>query len=319
MEILLVGQSGVDGVGTYINDLAKVMSLNHNVWFYGINPFLKFNAKIKEETSIVPGKYDVAFLNYFKVFPEIDCPKVYHAHLAKFEDGYIQNIESVLKNDTNYKITFNSNFQRQQLIAMDIPNGIMTKLPNYINENVYKVMPSVTKIPGSILLMCGIRENNKPIWKPMLRAMKRLPEYRLDIMGSLSDIVKDDFLEFVDSARNGNINYLGSYVDQVEKVKIINKHELGVGVGRSAKEMILCGLPTLVYREGFAGWLTETNVVQLEKDNFTTRWFEEEDEGGKIGKIVQAIRNPEIYDRAVAATKFGLVANFNKYETLMGI
>ena len=346
MEILIVGQSGVDGVGTYINDLAKQMSINHTVWFYGMNPFIKFGTKIKKETTIVPGKYDIAFMNYFKVMPEIDCKKVYHVHNAKIENALLQNIEDVFHYETSFHITYNSDYQLQQLLDLDIDKSFLTEIPNYVNEKVYKVVSNIHKISNSILLLCSIRENNRPIWQPMIKAMKQLPEYRLSIMGSISEKLENEFYEYVKQSKNGNIKYIGEVTDNVveeleiiekhgnrkvktikkpklkiksTKVKTINKYEMGVGVGRSAKEMILCGLPTLVYREGFAGWITEFNIDQLEKDNFTTRLFMEEDESVKIEKIIQAIRSPKKYNRSTAVTKFGLNANFNKYETLMGI
>jgi glycosyltransferase involved in cell wall biosynthesis len=347
MEVLMIGRNGVDGVGTYIFDLAKQLSINHTVWFHGINPFIKFGSKIKKESKIVPGKYDVAFINYFQVFPTVDCKKIYHVHLAQIKSGFKDNILDVFQNETNFHVTYNSDFQRQQLIAMDIDTSLITKIPNYINENTYKIMPSVNKIPNSILLMCGIRRNNIPVWKPMIKAMNQLPEYRLSIMGSLDESLEDEFDEYLNNARNNNIEYIGEITDNdvVEelekikkegnkktktikkpkpkvkstKVKTINKHEIGIGVGRSAREMILCGLPTLVYREGFAGWLTDSNVDQLEKDNFTTRLFVEIEEDLKIDNIVKSIKKPETYDRAVAVTKFGLNANFDKYEILMGL
>lgn len=316
MQILMFGNKAYDGINSYVYDLVTMYAKNHNIWFWGDNAFLNFTGNVQKETELQVDKYDLAYFNYFRPYPNINCRKIFHTHNAILDYGYTKNIESVLENEVDFLIVVNSDFQTQQFIEMGVLKSQIVKIPNYVNEEIYVPIPEIEKIPNSIILPARIEENNRPIFEPIVKAMRQLPEYRLTLMGHVSEKLQDKLDNFLSKARNQNIKYIEPK-SNFEKIQEFNRHEIGIGVGRSARELVLCGLPTLVYREGFAGWIGDSNIEKLERDNVTTRWYEEEPEGSKIDKIVQAIRNPETFDRATAVARFGMNANKAIYATLL--
>ncbi len=82
-------------------------------------------------------------------------------------------------------------------------------------------------------------------------------------------------------------------------------------------EMSLCGLPVMIFGQGFEGWLTERNAETLHRQaNMTTRTSERLSEEEKINRICSAIYSAVPLDREKAVEVFGLRKNIHIYESL---
>jgi len=304
-----------DGVFTYIKDLSTVLKgVGHTVYDGGISTDLNGLEKLLKLYS----DCDIVFTNQlFQKYDNYDIfsPVVRHVHnfnTIRLDSKLLYESWYLLEKEIPI-FTVNSEYQRQQFINSGYPFD-MSKifiLPNCVDENFYK-KTKAKKIKKSILYLGRVEKANFKTLIPLVKAMPKLKEYHLNIVGYID---KEDKKEVERSIKSKNINFLGEYTEN-KKLSIINRHELGIGVGRSMMEMVLCGLPVLLFKIGFAGWVTENNVEKLRKDNYTTRDYKEVGENEKIDKIIEEIISPKTMPRDIAVREFGLNFNIYIYENL---
>jgi len=303
MKILIVSDSTLkDGVCTYVKDFTDVFSINHSVFFYGKNPLININMIVED----MRGEYDICFAHIDPAF-RFDFPVIFHIHYTELNRSLVGNFSSRLKEHEESHLTVNCQYQKKRLVEFDVSEKDITVIPNMINELFFKNI-TVDKKKNSILYMGRLYKNEK-IYIPLIKAMKYLPDYTLTLMGASPD---NEVLQLINE---NNIKYIGSLSGE-EKLKMINEHEIGIGVGRSMMEMALCGIPTLVYMVGYEGWLTEDNVMKLQYDNYSTRSYPEISEEEKIQKIIEDITHPKYISREKAENIFGLNKNISDWELL---
>jgi glycosyltransferase involved in cell wall biosynthesis len=192
-------------------------------------------------------------------------------------------------------------------------------LPNFINEKYY-VQDKVTKTNSkSIIYLGGVRRNNREIFVPLIKAMKYLKDYSLTLVGHISDIDSIDgdesTKEMLDKMEIAdNVKFIGQ-VSGEEKLKVIQQHEIGFGVGRSMKEMALLGLPVFMCRDYVTDYITEDDINDLAYYGFTARYANQQTEEEKIEKIIKVIQGKkEKLSRTKAVEYFGLNKNIHVYE-----
>ena len=181
MDFLVVANNNtIHDISIFISEFCEILAQGHDVWFYGNNPLIKFEGQLHKEETIVPGKYDGAYIMYFKLFPEIDCPIAYFVQNDIVGLGLIQNIENVIANGSNFTIVSNSDFQKQQLLDIGISSDLIVNIPTYINELVFKPVDNYPKIERSIILI-NVNNYSEQI-TPLIEAMILMPDYRLTIL-----------------------------------------------------------------------------------------------------------------------------------------
>lgn len=291
MKILIPGQTDtIDGMSTYIKDLTTVLKDNgHYVY--------------KEE-----GDFDIAFL---KGLHECTCPMIIHEHAA-----VIPSLRyDLYKGWTQLKgriVTVNSEFQRLQLVRAGVSASKIHWLPNCVDEDVFYPR-DVRKMSKKILYLGRAGENNQNTFLTLLKAMERLPDFHLSVVGLVDNYIKKQ-LDKYDLTRVG---FMGEIFNQEILTEIISMHSFGIGVGRSAMEMLLCGLPVMIFGLGWQGWVTEGNVETLHREsNMTSRMSEELSVDEKVNKICSAIYSPVPINREKAVEVFGMRKNLRIYELL---
>lgn len=305
MNILFKGRDNIpDGVASYNADLFNVLiNHGHQVYYHGMNVFLShdnINEKYKNTD------YDIYFSKFFE-FDFYECTTIHHIHNAIIKSNIKERLFELIKLDNRY-ITVNSQYQRDQLI--DIKDHI-TILPNCIDESLFDVVSKINKNEKSILYFGRLSIDHDKQIKTLVNVMNYLPNYTLDLVGYIErsyineiEYIKDNY---------SNIRIINPIVDRKNKVSFINSYDIGVGVGRAALEMALCGLPVMIFGNGYAGWLSEDNIDILQKDNYTTRMFDEKTQDELVGLILQDINKKYILNRKTLVSKCGLNSNINIY------
>jgi glycosyltransferase involved in cell wall biosynthesis len=270
-----------DGVSTYIHSLGKVLSAKgHEVCHKNTKDEIEFDLIFNSNQT------------YYK------RPTVSHVHNA-----IIKN-KQIIKNMMEYPdviVTVNSEFQRKQI------GNKAVILPNCIDEDMFK--PVKISSNNKILYFGRVAENNKNTIIPLLEVVKNT-DYELTMIGDV-----DDYMSKVLKNYDG-INIFGN-LNPKSITDIVKEHSIGFAVGRSAMELILMGLPVMLFGLGYEGWITEHNAKRLHKEaNMTTRMSKPLSMDEKIERILKDIDMPKTLSREKAVEIFGLRHNIFEYENL---
>jgi glycosyltransferase involved in cell wall biosynthesis len=298
MKILITGHSQTtDGVSTYIESLIRVLRDNNH---YVYSP---------RDDRDKPKGFDIVFA---KRQANYGVPTIIHDHNAIIPSLKYDMYKAWVQKKGRI-ITVNSEFQKQQLVKVGVEPSRIRWLPNCVDENIF--YPRDTMIISKRILYLGrVGENNQNTFFAIMEAMKYLPDYSLNIVGSV-----DAHMSKMISKRYNlpNVSFVGSVHDSSILAEIISMHSFGIGVGRSAMEMILCGLPVLLFGLGWEGWINERNVEHLHRQaNMTTRMTKEVSIKKKVERIRSAIHSAVPLNREKALEVFGLRKNINIYELL---
>ena len=294
MRIIIPEQADeTDGVYTYIDDLVKVLRDSDH---YVYNP-----------KKHVDDKYDIGFL---KTPYSYDFPTIIHEHQAIIPSLRFDMYKGWLKKGR--VVTVNSEYQRNQLIKKGIDGSKIRWLPNCVDEDMFYPRDTIV-MTKKILYLGRAGQNNQNTFLPLIEAMKGLPDFSLTVAGSVDNYIRKK----IDTNNITNVSFLGDVPDKNILAEIISMHSFGVGVGRSAMEMLLCGLPVMVFGLGWEGWVTERNVESLHRQaNMTSRMAEEISVEEKVERIRSAIYSAVPISREKAVEVFGLRKNLHIYESL---
>lgn len=305
MRILIPGETDItDGVSTYIEDLITVLRDREHFVYNNREP----EAGKKEFVHDAIDKFDIAITkgpyNY-------KCPTIIHEHAAVIPSirysmykGWIQSKGRI--------ITVNSEFQKSQLVKAGVRSSKIHWLPNCVDEKVF--YPRDVRIMTKKILYLGrAGQNNENTFLTLLKAMEKLPDFYLSVAGSVDNYIRKQ-LDNYDLSR---VSFLGEVPNPDILAEIISMHSFGVGVGRSAMEMSLCGLPVMVFGQGWEGWLNERNVETMHRQaNMTTRMSERISQEENINRFCSAIYSAVPLSREKAVEVFGLRKNIHIYESL---
>lgn len=294
MKIFIPGQTDItDGVSTYIEDLIIVLrDRGHFVY----NP--------REAEN---GDFDIAFA---KGPYNFKCPAIIHEHAANIPSlrygmykGWLQNKGRI--------ITVNSEFQKKQLVTAGVSASKIHWLPNCIDEDIF--YPRDVLKTKKILYLGRAGQNNENTFLTLLKAMEHLPDFFLTVVGSVDNYIRKQ-LDKYDLSR---ISFLDEVPDKHILSEIISMHSFGIGVGRAAMEMSLCGLPVMIFGLGWEGWINERNAETVHRQaNMTSRMSVELSKEEKVERICSAIYSAVPIDRECAVDVFGLRKNVHIYEKL---
>ena len=306
MKFLVVSYScKVGDLSVFVQEFCNVLAEGHDVYFHGKNPLIVFEGQLHEETEIIPDKYDGAYIFHFEAYPDLTCKKAFFVINDIISKGYRQNIENVMRDDSNFVITVNSDLQKQQLLEMGIDGSLIVNIPVYINEYIFKPDNNITKLDRSIV-MVNVADYSEQV-VPLIEAMTLMPDYRLTIMS-------DEPIPGTE-IRNDTITVIPKLVGTEKRDEII-KHTIAIGTGRSSEESVLSGMPTLLFNDSFTGYITDTTIGTLEDDNFSGRYSLVVDDSAKSQMIIDAINNPKTFDLNFAIQRLGLVTNIADYINL---
>ena len=299
MRVLIAGHgSSVNGVATYLESLIKILRYRGH---YVYNP---------KDPRDVPEDFDIIFAqrqgNY-------DTPTIIHDHNAVIP-SIKYDMYKAWVNAPGRIVTVNSEYQKEQLVRQGVSGDRIRWLPNCVDEGIF--FPRDTTImPKKILYLGRVGMNNQNTFFTMLETMRYLKDYHLNVVGSVDAYMSKEINK--DRYQLPNVSYIGSVHDPNILAEVISMHSFGVGVGRSAMEMILCGLPVLLFGLGWEGWIDERNVRYLHRHaNMTTRMSEELSIREKVRRIRSAIHSAVPLNRDIALDVFGLRKNINIYESL---
>lgn len=292
MKILIPGQTDIiDGVSTYIENLVIVLrDRGHFV--------------LREAEN---GDFDIAFA---KGPYNFECPAIIQEHAAVIPSLRYGMYKGWLQNKSRL-ITINSEFQKRQLVTAGVSASKIYWLPNCVDENVF--YPRDVLKTKKILYLGRAGQNNQNTFLTLLKAMEKLPDFYLTVVGSVDDYIRKQLDEY-DLSR---VNFLGEVPNPDILAKIISTYSFGVGVGRAAMEMILCGLPVMIFGLGFEGFVQERNIRTLHRQaNMTSRMSKELSIEEKVDKIHSAIYSAIPLSKKIAVDVFGLRKNIHIYEKL---
>jgi glycosyltransferase involved in cell wall biosynthesis len=305
MRILIPGETDItDGVSTYIEDLVTVLRDREHFVYNNREP----EAGNKDFVHKAVEDFDIAITkgpyNY-------KCPVIIHEHAA-----VIPSIRyDMYKGWTQTKgriVTVNSEFQRLQLLKAGVESSKIKWLPNCVDEKVFYPR-DVRVMTKKILYLGRAGQNNENTFLTLLKAMERLTDFFLTIAGSVDNYIRKQ-LDKYDLSR---VSFLGEVPNPDILAEIISMHSFGVGVGRASMEMSLCGLPVMVFGQGWEGWINERNAETLHRQaNMTTRMSERISQKEKINRFCSAIYSAVPLNREKAVEVFGLRKNIYIYEAL---
>jgi glycosyltransferase involved in cell wall biosynthesis len=298
MKILITGHNQTaDGVSTYIESLIRILRDNGH---YVYSP---------RDDRDKPEGFDIVFA---KRQANYGVPTIIHDHNAIIPSLKYDMYKAWVQKKGRI-ITVNSEFQKQQLVKVGVEPSRIRWLPNCVDENIF--YPRDTMIMSKRILYLGrVGENNQNTFFSIMEAMKHLPDYSLNVVGSV-----DAHMSKIISKKYNlpNVSFVGSVHDPNILAEVISMHSFGVGVGRSAMEMILCGLPVVLFGLGWEGWINERNAEHIHRQaNMTTRMTEEVSTKEKVERIRLAIHSAVPLSREHAVRVFGLRANIHIYESL---
>ena len=299
MRILVTGNNQTaDGVSTYIESLISVL---RDRGHYVYNP---------RDDRDIPEDFDIIFA---KRQGNYKTPTIIHDHNAIIPSIRYDMYKAWVKGKGRV-VTVNSEFQRTQLISRGVDGSRVRWLPNCVDEKVF--YPRDTTIMSKRVLYLGrVGQNNQNTFFTIMEAMKYLPDFSLNVVGSvdahMSKILSKDEYQLP------NVSFIGSVHEKNILAEIISMHSFAISVGRSAMECILCGLPVLLFGLGWEGWIGERNVEYLHRQsNMTTRMTEEVSLNEKVERIRSAIYSAVPLDIDIAKRIFGLRKNIHIYESL---
>ncbi|MHA1952513.1 MAG: hypothetical protein ACW96U_01015 [Candidatus Heimdallarchaeaceae archaeon] len=315
MKILIPGQRNtMDGTGTYVLSLVEVLKKRgHTV----SNIILKENSIIKILKQLSSRKirgYDLIFSFYNNEY-NTDCPVLYHNHAAVISNLALDLYK--INQNKGHHISMNSYYQFKQMTDYGLSPNKLHVLPNCVDEQFFKPFGRKKK-KNSIILLGRMSPNNGNTIVKAIKAMKYLPDYNLDLVGTTEHPFRERLGEIIKENNIKNVEFKKACRNKFEVRHKINEYEIGIGVGRAMMEMILCGLPVLLFGQGYAGWIDRDVIDNVAFANYTTRLFPRFSEEEVVRNIIKDIRKPRILDRYDAIKRFGLYSNIHIYEKLFG-
>jgi glycosyltransferase involved in cell wall biosynthesis len=286
MKIFIPGQTDtINGVSTYINSLVTVLKDRGHL--------------------ICENNFDVAFVKS----PYNFSPAIIHEHAAVIPSLRYDMYKGWTQTK-GHLITVNSEFQKEQLVTAGVSAPRIYWLPNCVDENVF--YPRDVLKTKKILYLGRAGQNNQNTFFTLLKFMEG-SSYQLDVIGSVDQYIGKE----IEKYNIYNVNFLGEISDRNVLAETISTYSFGIGVGRAAMEMSLCGLPVMIFGQGWEGFITERNVEMLHYEaNMTTRMSKELSFEEKVDKIHSVICDVVPLRRERAVEIFGLRRNIHIYEKL---